>query len=99
MDNVGWLPTYISKKALEKKAVRGVVAEIELPDGATLETGKKRVELGQLEGRAYKAVAPYGWTADTTQERIKIEWVVRGVPGSVVNVVVRHERAGMVRAD
>ncbi len=99
VDNAGWLPTYISKKALEKKAVRGVVAEIELPGGAVLETGKKRVELGQLEGRAYKAVAPYGWTADTTQERVKIEWVVRGVPGSVVNVAVRHERAGIVRCE
>ena len=64
-----------------------------------MKTGKTRVELGQLEGRAYKAVAPYGWTADTTQERVKIEWVVRGVPGSVVKVVVRHERAGVVRAE
>ncbi len=99
VDNVGWLPTYISKKALEKKAVRGVVGEIELPQGAKLESGKMRVEAGQLDGRAYKAASPYGWTADTTQDRAKMEWVVRARPGSVVNVQVRHERAGVVKAD
>ena len=99
VDNVGWLPTYISKKALEKKAVRPLVAEIELPEGASLQTGLKRVEVGQLEGRAYKSAAPYGWTADATQERAKIEWLVRGTPGTVVKVQVRHERAGVIRAD
>ena len=54
--NTGWLPTYVTKKALEKKVVRGLVCEIELPQGATLETGKLRHELGQLEGRVYKPV-------------------------------------------
>ena len=99
VDNVGWLPTYVSKKALEKKTVRALVAEIDLPVGAILETGKKRMEIGQLEGRAYKSAAPYGWAADTTQERAKIEWVVRARPGSVVKVQARHERAGIVRAE
>jgi murein tripeptide amidase MpaA len=98
VDNVGWLPTYISKKALERKAVRPLVAEIELPDGASLQTGLKRVEVGQLEGRAYKAASPYGWTADATEERAKIEWLVRATPGTVVKIQVRHERAGVVRA-
>ena len=46
IQNTGWLPTYVTKKALEKKVVRGVVCEIELPEGATLETGKLREELG-----------------------------------------------------
>ena len=36
IDNVGWLPTYVTKKALEKKAVRALVVEIELPEGARL---------------------------------------------------------------
>jgi murein tripeptide amidase MpaA len=98
VDNTGWLPTYVSKKALDKKAVRALVAEIELPDGATLESGKARMEIGQLEGRAYKQPVPYGG-ADSTSERAKIEWVIRAQSGSVVKLVARHERAGTVRAD
>src|SRR5512140_1959207 len=35
VQNTGWLPTYVSKKAQEKKITRGVVCEIELPKGAT----------------------------------------------------------------
>ena len=99
VDNTGWLPTYVSKQAMEKKAVRGVVAELTLPEGAKIETGKAREEIGQLEGRAYKAISPYGWAADPTEERAKVEWVVRAKPGETVNVTVRHERAGTVRSD
>ena len=34
VQNTGWLPTYVSKRALARKTVRGVVAEIGLPEGA-----------------------------------------------------------------
>ncbi|MCC6446526.1 MAG: carboxypeptidase [Armatimonadetes bacterium] len=95
--NTGWLPSYVTKKALERKAVRGVVAEIALPEGAALETGKAREELGQLEGRAYKEAASFGWTADPTEDRLKAEWVVLAPQGSQIALTFRHERAGMVR--
>src|SRR5581483_4833477 len=99
VDNVGWLPTYVSKKALEKKVVREVVAEIELPAGATLEVGKARMEVGQLEGIAYKGASLSAWAADTTAERVKIEWVVRAPSGGSVKLTARHERAGTVRTE
>ena len=99
VQNTGWLPTYITKKALEKKLVRGVVAEIELPDGATLRTGKPREELGQLEGRAYKPSAVTFWSADPTDDRAKVEWVVQAPQGGAVRLVARHERAGVARVE
>jgi murein tripeptide amidase MpaA len=98
VQNTGWLPTYVTKTALEKKVTRGVVCEIELPEGAMLETGKLREELGQLEGRAYKPSAPSGWVADPTEDRLKVEWVVRAPAGGEVNVIARHERAGTAKA-
>lgn len=97
--NTGWLPTYVTKKALERKAVRGIVCELELPNGATLETGKPREELGQLEGRAYKPASPSRWDADPTDDRTKVEWVVRAPDGGKVKLTARHERAGVVRAE
>jgi murein tripeptide amidase MpaA len=97
--NTGWLPTYITQKALEKKLVRGCICEIELPLGATLETGKPREELGQLEGRAYKPSAPTRRQGDPTQDRAKVEWVVRAPLGGTVKLLARHERAGVVRTE
>lgn len=99
VQNTGWLPTYITKKALEKKLVRGVIAEIELPDGATLQLGKPREELGQLEGRAYKPSAISVWNADPTDDRAKVEWVVHAPQGGTVRLTARHERAGVVRVE
>jgi murein tripeptide amidase MpaA len=100
VQNSGWLPTYVTKKALESKVVRGVICEIELPEGATLETGKPREELSQLEGRAYKAAFPMRFprVGDSTEDRAKAEWVVRAPRGGVVRLVARHDRAGVVRA-
>ncbi len=63
VQNTGWLPTYVTKKALEKKLVRGVVYEIALPADAELVSGLRRVELGQLEGRAYKSSCPIVFAA------------------------------------
>lgn len=98
--NTGWLPTYVTKKALERKAVRGLVCEIELPEGATLESGKQREELGQLEGRAYKPSSLNCWGAiDPTEDRAEVEWVVRAAGGGKVTVTVRHQRAGVVRTE
>jgi murein tripeptide amidase MpaA len=95
--NTGWLPSYVTKKAVEKKLVRGVVCEIELPEGATLETGKPREELTQLEGRAYKPSSPDA--SDATEDRAKVEWVVRAPKGGKVTVTARHDRAGKVVAE
>lgn len=98
--NTGWLPTYVTKKALEKKVVRGVICEIELPEGAALKTGKARVDVGQLEGRAYKPSSPVGWSVgDATDDRAKVEWVVHAPQPGKVKVTARHERAGVVRVE
>ena len=98
--NTGWLPTYVTKRALERKAVRGVVAEIDVPAGAMLMTGKVREELGQLEGRAYLNSAPMGFGfGDTTGDRAKVEWVMHAPANTRVALTARHPRAGVVRAE
>ena len=99
VQNTGWLPTNVTEKALEKKLVRGCICEIELPEGATLETGKPREELGQLEGRAYKPSAPTRRQADPTNDRAKVEWVVCATQGGIVRLMVKCDRAGVVRKE
>ncbi len=96
VENTGWLPSYVTKKALEKK-IRGVVCEIELPESARLVTGKRREVLGQLEGRAYKA-AMLDPETEGTDDRLKVEWIVRAPKGGKVKLTARHDRAGTVGA-
>jgi len=99
VQNTGWLPSYVSKRALERKIARGVIAEIALPAGAELVSGKRREELGQLEGKAYKHTGVSFWPDyHVTDDRIKVEWVVRAGAGARIDLVARHERAGTVRA-
>jgi murein tripeptide amidase MpaA len=100
VQNTGWLPTYVTKKAMEKKLVRGLVCEIELPQSASLETGKPREVLEQLEGRAYKPCVPGIYNvSDATEDRAQVEWVVRAPRGGVVKLTARHARAGVVTAE
>jgi hypothetical protein len=98
VENTGWLPTYVTKKALEKKITRGVICEIELPVSATLQSGKLREELVQLEGRAYKSAFADSLEGGT-DDRLKVEWVVYAPNGGKVKLVARHERAGTVRTE
>jgi len=97
VQNSGYLPSYVTKRALERKVVRGVVYEVELPDGATLVAGRARVEGGQLEGRASKAsLQAFLPNAELTADRGQCEWTVRAQPGGKVQVTARHDRAGRV---
>jgi len=60
--------------------------------------GKRREELGQLEGKAYKHTGVSFWPdRNVTDDRAKIEWIVSGKAGDEVRLIARHERAGTVR--
>ena len=77
----------MSKRALERKVVRGAIAEIALPEGATLVQGKRRDDVGQLEGKAYKHTGVSFWPDyHVTDDRVKVEWVrARRAPGTEVD--------------
>jgi hypothetical protein len=98
VENTGWLPTNVTKKAVEKKVSRGVICEIEIPKGATLQSGKVREEFTQLGGRSYKSAFVDTWEGGT-DDRLKVEWVVYAPKGGMVQLVARHERAGVVRVE
>ena len=71
-----------------------VTGDIDGDVGAT----SRRV-LGQLEGRSGKPSSPAGWAgqaADVTDNRQRVEWLMRGTAGMALRLVARHERAGIV---
>jgi hypothetical protein len=98
LHNTGWLPTYVSKKAVERRSVRPLEVELTLPAGSRLAAGDLRTEAGQLEGRVDKRSTMWWWTDDATADRVKVEWVVEAPAGGTVDIEARHQRAGVVRA-
>jgi len=95
LENSGFLPTYTSKKGLERKVARPIEVVLTLPAGATLVTGEARQEIGHLEGRANKA---FGGGSGTDYLR-KVEWVVRAPAGTRLALTAAAERAGTVRTE
>ncbi|HWP30356.1 MAG TPA: M14 family metallopeptidase [Fimbriimonadales bacterium] len=94
VDNIGWLPTYITKIGLNRKLCRGVVGEIELPENMKLLSGLLREEGPQLEGRSHIPASTFGWIFQETDHRHVFEWSVKGK--GRVKLTARHDRAGVV---
>ncbi len=101
--NSGWLPAYVTKRALARKVTRGVMFEIHLPEGDTavsLVSGKTRVEGPQLEGHAPKnSLQAFLPNREVTGDRAVNEWVVRAPKGTRLAITARADRAGVVRTE
>lgn len=98
--NVGWLPTNVTKKAIERKAVRPVEVTISVGDSVELVGGRATIELSQLPGRARARtmMAVHDGVFDPSTDRAFAEWVVRGPRGATIEITASHSRAGVARA-
>ncbi|HUF01662.1 MAG TPA: M14 family metallopeptidase, partial [Gaiellaceae bacterium] len=99
LENAGWLPTNVTQKALDRKAVQPIEASLELPENARVVTGKEREEVDQLGGRVEDRSVIWWGVDHSTKNRAKVEWVVEAPAGARVGVVARHQRAGTARAE
>jgi hypothetical protein len=98
--NSGYLPSYVTKRALERKTVRGVVFEIALSEGARLVSGLARSEGAQLEGHAPKgSLQAFLPDRQITGDRAVTEWTVQAPAGSVLRMRATADRAGTVRTE
>lgn len=99
IENTGWLPTNVSQKALDRKAVDGVVAELDIPPGASLIEGDLRRQTGQLAGRSEQRSTTTWWGySPGTPDRAVFDWLVVAPEGTVVSATAAHARAGTDRA-
>ncbi|NDB19093.1 MAG: carboxypeptidase, partial [Actinobacteria bacterium] len=87
--NTGWLPTFVTQWARDKRLVLPIVAEL---SGASVSGDHARQEIGQLGGRLDMQFA-YG-KSDGSPDRKLVTWVVQAPAGTVVQVSVAHQRAG-----
>ena len=98
--NAGYLPAYVSARALERKTVRGAVFEMLLPEGAQLVGGKSRVVGPHLAGHAAKSsLQAFLPNREVTADRAVAEWVVRAPRGTRLSLSARADRAGAVHTE
>ena len=99
--NAGYLPAYITKRALDRKTARGCVFEIQtLPEGVRLLIGKRRIEGPQLEGHAPKSsLQAFLPGRELTADRTQAEWVIEAPQGTVLVLSATAGRAGTVRTE
>ena len=98
--NSGYLPAYVTQRALQRKTVRGTVFEIHLPPTASLASGRQRVVAPHLEGHAPKSsLQAFLPNREVTADRAVVEWVVRGPRGTVIALSASADRAGSVRSE
>lgn len=97
VENTGWLPTNISEQAMKMKTVKPLQVKLNLPNQAKLVTGETWQFADQLKGRDHKPVFSV-WSADSTDNRKKFEWVIEAPTGTEIELEAQHDRAGVVRA-
>jgi len=100
--NTGYLPAYVTQRALDGLYLRGVMFEMHLPDSPeiSLVSGKERMEGPQLEGHAPKqSQLAFLANRQVTADRAVAEWVVRAPVGTRLALSASAERAGVVRTE
>jgi hypothetical protein len=98
VENTGWLPTFVSRKALERGIGGEITAQLSLPVGSRLVEGAPHRPMGQLEGRSEQRSTATWWGYDPgTSDRTFLEWLIDAPEGTEISVTVSHERAGTVR--
>jgi murein tripeptide amidase MpaA len=99
LQNSGWLPTNVTEKANERKAVRPIEVELTVPEGGKVVAGEQKVEAGQLQGRVHRRSTLWFGGDDSTTDRTKLEWVIDAPRGGTLGIEARHQRAGTVRRE
>jgi len=94
--NRGFLPTYTSQRAQERKVVRPIEVSMRLPADGTIVTGKADQEIGQLEGRTNKIYGGWFSSRNVTDNQKHLEWVVRSPSGCEAEITVSTDRAGTI---
>jgi len=98
--NAGYLPSNVTKRAVERKVARGVVFELHLTADVTLVSGTARVVGPQLDGHGVKnSLQAFLPNRQVTADRAVAEWVVRAPQGTRLALTAVADRAGTVRTE
>lgn len=96
--NVGFLPTYGTKMALDLK--RGGELKVKLDGDVEIKAGSQTQSIGHLIGFSGLPTAyarPYIETLPHQPFTKEVFWIIRGKPGSTVKISCKGPKAGLIR--
>jgi murein tripeptide amidase MpaA len=94
VENHGFLPTNGSDMATRAGIATPIEVEIE---GAEVLLGKRKQEIGQLQGRSAARGMVFAFGAAKVDNERQLEWLVRGA--GPLTVTARSEKGGVVRRE
>jgi hypothetical protein len=97
--NEGYLPTYMTERALERETVTPVTVTLSLPDGVELVMGSAAQDLGHLAGRDERTAPWSPWLRQWNTTARKAEWLVRAAEAALIGLTAESRRAGTHRAE
>jgi murein tripeptide amidase MpaA len=97
VENTGYLPTCTSQQGRARGAVRPVLVDLKLGEGAAMVQGKQRVELGHLEGRSNKFSVTQVGGFSPTDNRARAEWVISAGHATSIELEIICPRGGNIK--
>ena len=97
--NEGYLPTYMTERALERETVTPVRVMLSVPDGVEILMGAATQDLGHLAGRDERTATWSPWLRQWHTTARKAEWLVRAREPSLLELTADSQRAGVSRAE
>ena len=99
VENTGFLPSYTSQQAKKRSVIRPLFVELEIPEACRIITGKRRSELGHLEGRSNKLDVSALGASSPMDNLGRLEWTLNAPTGTHILIHITSERAGRITVE
>ncbi len=97
--NRGYLPTYMTQRALTHGTADTTTVTLDMPTDAELIMGEATTDIGHLAGRDERNATWSPWLREWNQTKRKVAWLVRAPAGATLTLVAAAQRAGTQRTD
>lgn len=92
--NEGFLPTYLTERAVEHGMAGAVEVSLGLPEGAEVLIGLREQSIGHLAGRDERTSTWSPWLRQWNATKKRVEWLVRAPQGGSIMLTASAQRAG-----
>ena len=96
--NEGFLPTHLTQRALQHETAAPVEVELSA-DGVEILMGAEQQNIGHLAGRDERAAPWSPWMRQWTNNKVKVEWLLRAPADTDVRISACAQKAGRQQAD
>ena len=97
ISNEGFLPTYMTERALKHGTADVVQVALDLPKNAEVVMGEASQSIGHLAGRDERTAPWSPWLRQWSDTKKKVEWLIRAPEGGDMTITAKAQRAGIQR--